>query len=50
MKKFCFILLLAYGMQGEAQSIKTSDEQRVEALLKQMTLDEKVGQMTQVNI
>ena len=50
MKKFCFILLLACSIQGEAQSIKTSDEQRVEALLKQMTLDEKVGQMTQVNI
>src|SRR5687768_4173257 len=50
MKKFCFILLLACGMHAGAQNIKTSDEQKVETLLKQMTLDEKVGQMTQVNI
>ena len=50
MKKLSFILLLAYSVQVWAQSIKTPDEQKVEALLKQMTLDEKVGQMTQVNI
>ena len=50
MKKLSFILLLAYSVQVWAQSIKTPDEQKVEALLKQMTLDEKMGQMTQVNI
>jgi beta-glucosidase len=50
MKKIIFILLLACNVKIFAQSIKTSDEQKVEALLKQMTLDEKVGQMTQVNI
>ena len=45
MKKFYFILLLACSAQCVAQSIKTTDEQKVEALLKQMTLDEKVGHM-----
>jgi beta-glucosidase len=50
MKKLSFILLLVCSIQGQAQSIKTADEQKVETLLKQMTLDEKIGQMTQVNI
>jgi beta-glucosidase len=50
MRKLSFILLLACSIQVQAQNIKTLDEQKVEALLKQMTLDEKVGQMTQVNI
>lgn len=47
MKKSVFILLLACSVHGFSQ---TSDEQKVEALLKQMTIDEKIGQMTQVNI
>lgn len=50
MKKLNFILLLACSISVMAQNAKTSDEQKVEALLKQMTLDEKLGQMTQVNI
>ncbi|HEY1216562.1 MAG TPA: hypothetical protein VGE93_23295, partial [Bryobacteraceae bacterium] len=49
MKKHLFLapllsLTLAAGAQSQA------DRQKVQTLLRQMTLDEKIGQMTQVTL
>ena len=41
------ILLLASSSAGAQQSAATSTEQRISALLAQMTLEEKIGQLTQ---
>jgi len=41
------ILLLASSSTGAQQSAATSTEQRISALLVQMTLEEKIGQLTQ---
>ncbi len=50
MKKFITgIIAVAMSVAAIAQQNKT-DLQKVEALLKQMTLEEKVGQMTQVTL
>jgi beta-glucosidase len=50
MKKiFLFLTLFVFANTMNAQNVK-SDIQKVDALLKQMTLEEKVGQMTQVTL
>ena len=50
MKKFIIVCIgIIFSMTTIAQQTKT-DLQKVEALLKQMTLEEKVGQMTQVTL
>lgn len=41
------ILLLASSSAGAQQNAVTSTEQRISALLAQMTLEEKIGQLTQ---
>ena len=47
MKKILsFSLMFGFGMDAFAQT----DDQKAEALLKQMTLEEKVGQMTQITL
>src|SRR5258708_34843635 len=46
-KILCPLLLLVACQFLQAQ---TSDKQKADALLKQMTLEEKVGQMTQVTM
>jgi beta-glucosidase len=49
MKKLAFLLpVLALSFFVAAQS--AADRQKVETLLKQMTVDEKIGQMTQVTL
>jgi beta-glucosidase len=45
-KNLLLFLILAYCSHANAQT----DQQKAEALLKKMTLEEKVGQMTQVTI
>jgi beta-glucosidase len=50
MKKPAFLFLgLLLSLISYAQNAN-SDQQKVEALLKQMTLDEKIGQMTQITL
>ncbi len=50
MKKiFLSLTLFVFANTTDAQNVK-SDIQKVDALLKQMTLEEKVGQMTQVTL
>src|SRR5207342_3200563 len=47
MKKFLFLLItLCFYMQVSAQT----DLQKAEALVKKMSIEEKVGQMTQVTL
>ncbi len=48
-KSLIGFLTIAFSITGMAQQDKT-DIQRAEAILKQMTLEEKVGQMTQVTL
>lgn len=45
-KKLSLLLILSYNIAGNAQT----DLQKTEALLKKMSLEEKVGQMTQVTL
>jgi beta-glucosidase len=50
MKKiFLFLTLFAFANAMNAQNVR-SDIQKVDVLLKQMSLEEKVGQMTQVTL
>ena len=48
-KIYLIILLWGVAGRGLAQS-STSVDQRVESLLSQMSLDEKIGQMVQVDM
>lgn len=45
-KMISFLFVLVYCIAGNAQT----DQQKADALLKKMTLEEKVGQMTQVTL
>ena len=45
-KNLSLLLILSYCIALNAQT----DQQKAEALVKKMTLEEKVGQMTQVTI
>lgn len=47
--KRCLVLLACLSFATMAQPRMNPVEERVEGLLKQMTLDEKIGQMTQVD-
>ena len=52
-KKYAFLLLIVFG-NGYAQTKKHLDtnkpiEERISLLMKEMTLEEKVGQMNQYN-
>lgn len=47
--KRCLVLLACFSFAAMAQPKMNAVEERVEALLKQMTLEEKIGQMTQVD-
>jgi beta-glucosidase len=51
MKVFSIILLLLAGLQSTVSAQQTNQiiEQKVQDLLSQMTLEEKVGQMTQID-
>ncbi len=49
MKKIILLCLLCFSLKMNAQN-KNADRQKVDALVKQMTLEEKVGQMTQVTL
>ena len=51
MKVFSIILLLLAGLQSpvSAQQTNQANEHKVQDLLSQMTLEEKVGQMTQID-
>ncbi|MDP4247430.1 MAG: glycoside hydrolase family 3 N-terminal domain-containing protein [Bacteroidota bacterium] len=49
MKKFA-IFLAVLTLSAPARSQTAADRQKADALLKQMTLDEKIGQMTQVSL
>src|SRR6478609_10246285 len=44
------IALLAVALVVNVYSQTTAEKQKIESLLKQMTLEEKVGQMTQVTL
>ncbi|MBV1925146.1 MAG: beta-glucosidase BglX, partial [Dokdonia sp.] len=46
---FLLLVGIAYPTFGQSDAEKASIDQKVEALLKQMTLEEKVGQMNQYN-
>lgn len=46
---FLLLVGIAYPAFGQSDAEKASIDQKVEALLKQMTLEEKVGQMNQYN-
>ena len=49
MKRFLLFFFLCFSCAAVAQQKNQLRDQRVEALLKQMTLEEKIGQMTQVD-
>ena len=46
----CFILMIVIPGKSIAQSGKTAIESKINAMVKKMTLEEKVGQMAQVSI
>jgi beta-glucosidase len=48
-KVFLLLIVFSINKQMKAQT-KNSDQQKAAAILKQMTLEEKVGQMTQVTL
>ena len=50
MKKIAAIFATLLFSQTFFAQIKLTDQQKADALLKQMTLDEKIGQMTQVTL
>ncbi|OIR14257.1 beta-glucosidase BoGH3B precursor [mine drainage metagenome] len=51
MKKLFFVcIILATSIVLNAQKIKSSDDAKIDALIKKMTLEEKIGQMTQVTL
>jgi beta-glucosidase len=47
---FLFILIIAMPGESKAQSKNAAIESKINAMLKQMTLEEKAGQMAQVSI
>jgi beta-glucosidase len=47
---FLFILMMVLTGDSKAQSGNASTESKISAMIKQMTLEEKVGQMAQVSI
>jgi beta-glucosidase len=47
---FLFILMILLPAMSKAQSRNTATESKINARIKQMTLEEKVGQMAQVSI
>lgn len=47
--KLNLVFLMCFSLAALAQPKTSNSDERVEALLKQMTLDEKIGQMTQVD-
>ncbi len=50
MKRNSLLILGLLLFHHSFSQITSSDRQRAEALLKQMTVDEKIGQMTQVTM
>lgn len=47
---FLFILMIVLPGNSKSQSRNTATESKINAMIKQMTLEEKVGQMAQVSI
>jgi beta-glucosidase len=47
---FLFILIIVLPAKSKAQSRNTAIESKINAMMQQMTLEEKVGQMAQVSI
>jgi len=47
---FLFFAIIFTGLKSEAQTNETAINAKVNALVKQMTLEEKVGQMAQVSV
>lgn len=48
MKKSSLAILCIFALLSMKAQLRTTDQQKADALIKQMTLEEKVGQMTQV--
>ena len=46
--RYIFILILFFSCNN--QNLKSDIDQKVDDIISQMTLEEKVGQMTQINL